>query len=148
MNTLCFARRLTLASALVACAASAGAQVLPPDAKGTKRPPAATTTGTGGIPTGQDTGTPATSGGAQLGITTIPRNDEERRGVKTESAAARAAARKRGPGLAAVEAAAASGAASGVVGAAPASAPLPPQPGALNPSRSAASGVPARAPKR
>src|SRR5690348_15103898 len=101
------AARCWLASSLLACAALAQAQVLPPAARGEKHPSPSPSMGAGGIPAGQDTGTPATSRGADLGITTIPRNSDELRGVKTESAAARAAARKRGPGIAAVDAAAA-----------------------------------------
>ena len=111
------ARAALLGSCLAALLALAQAQVLPPSARGEKRPPPppTSTMGAGGIPTGQDIGTPATSKGADIGITTIPRNRDEMSGVKSESAAARAAARKRGPSIASVDAAAASGAASGVV---------------------------------
>jgi hypothetical protein len=131
---------------LVACmaVAAANAQVLPPSARGEKRPPPPPAMG-GGVPAGQDLGTPATSSGAEMGMGTLPRTEQERRDVRNASAAARAAARKRGPGIDSVDEAVEQGArASGGVSAAPPGAPLPPQPGSLNPARTSASGVSTR----
>ena len=52
---------------------------------------------TSGIPSGPDTGTPATSNSAPLGNAVMPSTAAEREGVRRESAAARAAARRRAP---------------------------------------------------
>jgi hypothetical protein len=126
-------------------AGAATAQILPPSARGEKRPPPPAMDSANQIRAGPDLGTPTTTPGAEMGMTTIPRTDAERRGVKNESAAARAAARKRGPGIDSVDDAieAGSGAAGGIR-AAPAGSPLPPQPGSLNPARASASGAPTR----
>ena len=64
--------------------------------KGTKRPPAPPSSSQG-IPAGTDSGTPGTSRGAELGLETMPTTDSERAGVKAETAAARAAARRKVP---------------------------------------------------
>jgi hypothetical protein len=64
--------------------------------KGVKRPPAPPSA-TQRIPGGIDAGTSATSNSAELGLKTgPPANDAERAGMKQETAAARAAARRRG----------------------------------------------------
>jgi len=98
MKTHRTARAALFAACIASCVALAQAQVLPPSARGEKRPPPppTATMGQGGIPSGQDTGTPATSKGADIGITTNAKNRDEMRAVKNESAAARAASRKTG----------------------------------------------------
>ena len=114
-------RRLLPAAPFAACLALglalAQAQVLPPSARGEKRPPPppTATMGSQQIPAGADAGTPATSKGADIGITTNARTREEMRGIKGESAAARAAARKTGGGISAVDEAIASGPTAGKV---------------------------------
>jgi hypothetical protein len=102
-----FARRpftarcaLALALACLAVVAAPGAQAQDDptarSAKGTKRPPAPPSSSQG-IPAGTDSGTPGTSRGAELGLETMPTTDAERAGVKKETAAARAAARRKVP---------------------------------------------------
>ena len=110
-------RAAPFAASFVFGLALAQAQVLPPSARGEKRPPPppTATMGSQQIPAGADAGTPATSKGADIGITTNARNREEMRGIKGESAAARAAARKTGGGISAVDDAIASGPTSGKV---------------------------------
>lgn len=83
------------------------AQSATPSAKGTPRPPP-TPSATSAIPAGVDTGTPTTSNSVPLGLSTTPANDAEREGMKKESAAARAAARRRSPAASAPLAAGAS----------------------------------------
>jgi hypothetical protein len=132
---------------VLACmaAGTVTAQILPPSARGEKRPPPPAMDSANQIRAGPDLGTPTSTPGAEMGMTTIPRTDAERRGVKNESAAARAAARKRGPGIDSVDDAIEAGAgAAGGIKAAPAGSPLPPQPGSLNPARTSASGASTR----
>ena len=91
---------LALTAAFVALAAVPVAQAQDDptarSAKGTKRPPPPPSSAQG-IPAGSDAGTPATSRGAELGLETMPTTDAERAGVKKETAAARAAARRKQP---------------------------------------------------
>ncbi len=102
-----FARRpvvvrlaVALAAALVTLAVVPAAQAQEDPTqrsrKGTKRPPAPPSSAQG-IPAGNDAGTPSTSRGAELGLETMPTTDADRAGVKKETAAARAAARRKVP---------------------------------------------------
>lgn len=72
------------------------AQAASPDAK-TKPPPRLPPSATDAnrIPTGVDTGTPATSDALPLGTPVLPANAGEKSELKSRSAAARAAARPR-----------------------------------------------------
>ena len=95
---VCCAVALTAAFLGLAAVPAAQAQEDPTarSAKGTKRPPPLPSSAQG-IPAGTDAGTPSTSRGAELGLETMPTTDAERAGVKKETAAARAAARKKVP---------------------------------------------------
>ena len=93
-----FAVALTAALVTLAAVPAAQAQEDPTQRsrKGTKRPPAPPSSSQG-IPAGNDAGTPSTSRGAELGLETMPTTDADRAGVKKETAAARAAARRKVP---------------------------------------------------
>ena len=88
--------RLPMSVAALAVAAAASTFAASPDApsKPPRRlPPSATETNR--IPTGVDTGSPATSGNLPLGTPVPPANSVDRNDVNKRSAAARAATRPR-----------------------------------------------------
>ncbi|MEO6745331.1 MAG: hypothetical protein ABIS28_17580 [Caldimonas sp.] len=83
------------ASLLLAVPLAVHAQAERPSAKGTLKVqprPSATST----VPAGVDAGTPATSNSVPLGTPTKPANEAERNDLRKASAAARAAARRKG----------------------------------------------------
>ena len=83
------------ASLLLAVPLMVHAQATLPASKGTLKVqprPSATST----VPAGVDAGTPATSNSVPLGTPTTPANDAERNDLRKASAAARAAARRKG----------------------------------------------------